>query len=83
MVNDDDTTVKVVPGEGQEPQPKMECPICEAEYDDFDGIGVVYCPKCGFCRHLSLTKIRESRDGTKKDERWRCDACKRILNGRE
>ena len=39
-------------------QPTMNCPQCRKEYEDFDGVGVVYCEPpegCGFCRHLALT----------------------------
>jgi len=49
-------------------QPTMNCPTCGKEYDDFDGVGVVYCEPpegCGFCRHLALT------GGV-------CDFCKQI-----
>lgn len=38
-------------------QSTMHCPRCRKEYEDFDGFGVLYCPKadggCGFCRHAS------------------------------
>lgn len=34
-------------------QPTMQCPRCRASYFDFDGCGVPYCHRCGFCRHLS------------------------------
>ena len=38
-------------------QPTMNCPRCKKEYEDFDGVGVVFCdPKtggCGFCRHVA------------------------------
>ena len=47
-------------------QPKMQCPQCEAEYEDFDGLGVLYCVKCGFCKHASATHI---------DGKWICDYC--------
>ena len=46
-------------------QPQMDCPQCGREYDDFDGIGVIYCAPpagCGFCRHMARS------DG-------RCDYC--------
>ena len=33
----------------------MYCPKCNAEYNDFDGFGVLYCPKCRFCTHASVT----------------------------
>jgi ribosomal protein L37AE/L43A len=36
-------------------QPKMYCPECNAEYDDFDGFGILYCEKCGYCSHASVT----------------------------
>jgi hypothetical protein len=48
-------------------QPTMSCPRCGAVYDDFDGIGVVFCSACRFCRHLS-------RDGDGKGG-WVCGAC--------
>lgn len=44
-------------------QPTMNCPKCGKEYEDFDGVGVVYCAPpegCGFCQHLS-------RDGQERD----------------
>jgi hypothetical protein len=37
-------------------QPKMACPRCAREYDDFDGLGVLFCPPpdgCGYCRHAA------------------------------
>lgn len=34
-----------------ESQPLMSCPECDSEYEDFDGIGVRFCPCCGFCQH--------------------------------
>ena len=43
----------------------MNCPRCNKEYEDFDGVGVVYCAPpdgCGFCHHLS-------RDGKEIDGR--------------
>lgn len=36
-------------------QPKMNCPNCGAEYDDFDGFGVLFCPECRYCQHASVT----------------------------
>ena len=39
----------------QERQPKVVCPKCGKEYDDFDGIEVLYCEVCGFCKHASMT----------------------------
>lgn len=47
-------------------QPMMDCPRCGAEYEDFDGFGVVFCPACKFCRHLSRDK---------KPEGWVCGFC--------
>lgn len=38
---------------GDYEQPTMTCPRCGAEYEDFDGFGVVFCERCRFCRHLS------------------------------
>ncbi len=37
------------------PMPKMICPQCGKEYDDFDGLGVLNCPRCGCCKHASVT----------------------------
>jgi len=55
-------------------QPRMECPRCGKEYDDFDGVGVVYCDPldggCGYCRHVA-------RSGTA-DGKWRCDFCGQV-----
>lgn len=34
---------------------KMECPKCHAKYSDHDGFGVIYCPKCKYCTHASIT----------------------------
>lgn len=36
-------------------QPMMACPRCKREYPDFDGLPVIYCEACGFCRHASCT----------------------------
>lgn len=33
--------------------PMMSCPRCGKEQPDFDGIGVIFCEVCRFCRHLS------------------------------
>ena len=47
-----------------EKMPTMRCPACAKEYDDFDGVGVVYCAPpngCGFCRHVA--RIGKKRDG--------------------
>ena len=41
--------------EARENQPLITCPGCGAEYEDFDGIGLLYCRKCGYCRHASIT----------------------------
>jgi len=35
--------------------PIMTCPKCGAEYEDFDGFGVLYCEKCGYCIHASIS----------------------------
>ena len=38
--------------------PTMNCPKCGKEWPDFDGFGVLYCPKdnggCGYCKHASV-----------------------------
>ena len=49
----------------QNPAPAMACPQCGAEYDDFDGVGVLHCEHCGYCKHASIT------DG-------KCDYCGQI-----
>lgn len=36
-------------------QPTMQCPRCKREYEDFDGLPVIYCEACGYCRHASRT----------------------------
>ena len=33
----------------------VSCPRCKDEHEDDDGFGVLYCDKCGFCQHASLT----------------------------
>lgn len=33
--------------------PKLKCPRCGDEQEDFDGIGFVHCAKCGECTHPS------------------------------
>ncbi len=53
-------------------QPTMGCPRCRREYPDFDGFGVLYCPKpdgCGYCQHMS-------RSGD--DTGWVCDYCGEV-----
>lgn len=51
--------------------PTMECPRCKRVYDDFDGVGVVYCEPCGFCRHVA-------RSGDGKGN-WKCDFCGEVV----
>lgn len=34
--------------------PMAKCPQCGTEYDDYDGVGVSYCPACGYCKHLVI-----------------------------
>lgn len=34
--------------------PSMECPKCLADYIDYDGFGVLYCERCGYCKHASI-----------------------------
>ena len=53
-------------------QPVMTCPQCGVEYKDFDGLGVLYCEKCGFCKHASLTMHE--------NKRWRCDYCGKDMS---
>lgn len=56
-------------------QPKMACPRCRKQYDDFDGFGVLYCPAdaggCGFCQHASADGELDA-GGAKI---WRCGFC--------
>ncbi len=40
------------------PPPTMACPKCGAVEPDYDGLGVLYCEKCGHCEHASLTERR-------------------------
>lgn len=35
--------------------PDMTCPKCKAEYEDFDGFGVLFCPACRYCKHAART----------------------------
>lgn len=52
-------------------QPMMDCPKCGKEYEDFDGVGVVFCSPevggCGFCRHLGFDHIENGK--------MRCNFC--------
>lgn len=50
----------------KEKQPIKECPKCGQEFLDFDGLGVLYCEECGFCKHASQSE---------KDGKWTCDYC--------
>jgi hypothetical protein len=38
-------------------QPRAACPQCGATYEDFDGFGVLHCPKCGYCVHPSTETV--------------------------
>lgn len=33
----------------------VACPKCNAEQEDCDGFGVVFCERCGYCTHSSIT----------------------------
>ena len=33
----------------------VACPECGAEQEDLDGFGVLFCPACGFCTHVSVS----------------------------
>lgn len=35
--------------------PTRECPRCGDSQRDLDGFGALYCQKCGFCTHASIT----------------------------
>lgn len=37
-------------------QTLMQCPQCNKVYDDFDGLGVLYCEQCGYCKHASYSE---------------------------
>lgn len=54
-------------------QPTMDCPKCGATYDDFDGVGVVYCEACGFCQHLARRGERPDTEGAPRV--WICEYC--------
>jgi len=46
--------------------PKMQCPRCGHEKEDFDGLGMLHCIKCGWCEHAAVTGDR-------------CDYCETII----
>lgn len=46
--------------------PMVPCPGCGAEYEDFDGFGVLHCNLCGYCAHPSIS------DGV-------CDYCGKLV----
>lgn len=50
----------------EEEQPKMNCPQCDLEYEDFDGFGILHCEKCGYCVHASISGDV-------------CDYCEKII----
>lgn len=57
-------------------QPQMKCPKCGAVYDDFDGVGVLHCPACGYCVHPATETVDGKttccvcgRETTKKEKR--------------
>jgi DNA-directed RNA polymerase subunit M/transcription elongation factor TFIIS len=50
--------------------PKMSCPKCGKEYDDFDGLSFSYCPACGYCSHPAI-------DGD--DDKLICGVCGREV----
>jgi len=35
--------------------PNMVCPQCYAICDDYDGVGILYCERCGYCVHASMS----------------------------
>lgn len=47
--------------------PLLACPACGVETPDFDGFGVLFCDRCGYCRHPAITGDR-------------CDLCGRPVN---
>ncbi len=53
-------------------QSTMNCPRCDKEYEDFDGVGVIYCAPngCGFCRHVACSG--------RFDGSWVCDYCGEV-----
>jgi predicted RNA-binding Zn-ribbon protein involved in translation (DUF1610 family) len=54
-----------------EQMPKMRCPKCGKEYDDYDGFSFSYCPACGYCSHPS-SSIENGKEI--------CGACGREIN---
>jgi hypothetical protein len=52
--------------EARTENPSASCPVCGAECEDFDGIGVLHCEKCGYCEHAA-----RDFDGTA----WVCVYC--------
>lgn len=38
--------------------PVSKCPKCGAEYDDYDGAGISWCPACGHCDHSIISHGR-------------------------
>ena len=64
-----------------EKMPTMRCPACAEEYDDFDGVGVMYCAPpngCGFCRHVA--RIGKKRDGRTV---MVCEYCGHVKGGEQ
>ena len=52
-------------------QPTMQCPQCSAEYEDLDGLSVLHCERCGYCKHASVTR---------KNGDWICDYCGKDIS---
>jgi len=51
-------------------QPIMTCPQCGTDYEDFDGLGVVCCPACGYCTHAAGEVI---------DGKMICSYCDQVI----
>jgi hypothetical protein len=45
-----------VPADDEDDLPRLDCPMCGADNGaDLDGFGCMWCLRCGWCRHPSLT----------------------------
>ncbi len=51
-------------------QPTMLCPRCGTEYEDYDGLGVLHCERCGYCKHPSASF---------ENKIMTCDICGEVL----
>ena len=51
--------------------PTCRCPKCGYIYADYDGLGVMKCNHCDYCKHLAK--------GMNDDGNWVCDYCGKIF----